>query len=106
MYASVLFVPFAPLIWGVLAVLWVLLGRVFDHRRWACLVAGLYGWVFLYEPFVGGAAGPWNPWGKAVVSILGGLHGTGGLVLLMVVTASVLGGWCELQNGWWPSPPA
>ena len=99
-FASVLFLPFAPLIWGVLLLHWLLLGRVFDHRRWACIVASLYGWVFLYEPFVQGTAGSWNYWGRIVVSLFGGLHGAGGTVLLSVVTASVAVCWRELKNGW------
>jgi hypothetical protein len=99
-YSSIFFLLFAPLIWAVILLHWLLLARVFQHRRWACLLACLYGWLFLYEPFVKGAFASWNVWGAALLSFLGGLRGSGGLVLLTVVTASVVVGWRELKNGW------
>jgi hypothetical protein len=98
--ASAFLLPFAPLVWGVLLLHWLLLGRVFDHRRWAYIAAGLYGWVFLYEPFVHRTAGSWNVWGGTMVSSLGGLHGTGGMLLLWTITTSVAVCWWELKKGW------
>jgi hypothetical protein len=64
---------------------WLLLDRVTERRRWACLASVFLGVVYLFPPASWISPGRW----QAV-----------GALLLSALMACVLAAWNELAGGW------
>jgi len=64
---------------------WLLLDRVTERRRWACLASVFLGLIYLFPPSSWRAPGPWQ---------------AAGLALLSALMACVIALWPELTDGW------
>jgi hypothetical protein len=64
---------------------WLLLDRVTERRRWACLASAFLGVIYLFPPTAWSSLGPW----RAV-----------GAVMLAALMACVIAAWDELTDGW------